>query len=286
MTLLCLPDSKYKENNIMYNFEKKFNGTVKFTYPDWKMKALAFSYDDANIADRRLVEIFNRYGMKGTFHIPSAWLKTKSENRITEAEINTLYDGHEVSGHGANHLNMAQLAKDEIAQEVAEDCREWQRILGHKLTGYSYPYGAYSNEVIEVLKANNLIYSRTVEHAEDFYLPEDFMKWHPHAHHRDNIAELGIKFLDFKAEKLSVLLIWGHSYEIPRENHWELIEDFCAQMANKEDIFYASMGDIARYVNAISKITTADNGKTLINNSDETVYYLLDGQKCVIEPAG
>ena len=104
-------------------------------------------------------------------------------------EINTLYDGHEVSGHGANHLNMAQLAKDEIAQEVAEDCREWQRILGHKLTGYSYPYGAYSNEVIEVLKANNLIYSRTVEHAEDFYLPEDFMKWHPHAPYAATRAE-------------------------------------------------------------------------------------------------
>ena len=34
-----------------------------------KMKALTFSYDDGNMADGRLIEILDRYGMKGTFNI-------------------------------------------------------------------------------------------------------------------------------------------------------------------------------------------------------------------------
>ena len=45
--------------------------TMDFLYPGWKKKALTFSYDDGQIYDRRLVEIFNRYGLKGTFHLNS-----------------------------------------------------------------------------------------------------------------------------------------------------------------------------------------------------------------------
>lgn len=33
-------------------------------YPHWKEKAVTFSYDDGQIYDRRLVEIFDRYGLK------------------------------------------------------------------------------------------------------------------------------------------------------------------------------------------------------------------------------
>ena len=32
-------------------------------------KALTFSYDDGIEQDRKLVEIFNRYGMKATFNL-------------------------------------------------------------------------------------------------------------------------------------------------------------------------------------------------------------------------
>ena len=85
---------------------------LTFTWPEWKMKSFALSYDDANIADRKLVGIFNRYGLKGTFHIPSAWLITKPENRISESEIMELYKGHEISGHGANHLYLAKIAEE------------------------------------------------------------------------------------------------------------------------------------------------------------------------------
>lgn len=44
-------------------------------YPGGKFKALTMSYDDGQIHDRRLVEIFNRHGIKGTFHLNSGLLK-------------------------------------------------------------------------------------------------------------------------------------------------------------------------------------------------------------------
>lgn len=36
-----------------------------------KNKAVTFSYDDGVEQDRRLVELFNKYGMKATFNINS-----------------------------------------------------------------------------------------------------------------------------------------------------------------------------------------------------------------------
>ena len=40
-----------------------------------KMKALTFSYDDGVFQDRRLLKIFNKYGLKGTFNLNSDMLR-------------------------------------------------------------------------------------------------------------------------------------------------------------------------------------------------------------------
>lgn len=52
---------------------------MKFLYPNGLEKALTFSYDDGRVFDRKLVEIFNRYGVKGTFHLNSGTLGKHAE---------------------------------------------------------------------------------------------------------------------------------------------------------------------------------------------------------------
>ena len=41
------------------------------------MKAITFSYDDGVTQDKRLVDIFNKYGLKATFNINSELLGRK-----------------------------------------------------------------------------------------------------------------------------------------------------------------------------------------------------------------
>ena len=38
-------------------------------FPGGKHKVLTFSYDDGKLEDRRLVEIFNKNGLRGTFNL-------------------------------------------------------------------------------------------------------------------------------------------------------------------------------------------------------------------------
>ena len=42
---------------------------VYVCFPEGKAKALTMSYDDGKIQDERLVSIFNRYGIRGTFNL-------------------------------------------------------------------------------------------------------------------------------------------------------------------------------------------------------------------------
>ena len=50
-------------------------------YPGGKFKALTFSYDDGTIHDRRLVEIFNQNGCKGTFHLNSGIMEGENNSK-------------------------------------------------------------------------------------------------------------------------------------------------------------------------------------------------------------
>ena len=58
---------------------------IKYLYKDGKRKALTMSYDDCPPEDSRLVELFNRYHIKGTFHMISA--KIKDGFWITPAQV-------------------------------------------------------------------------------------------------------------------------------------------------------------------------------------------------------
>ena len=69
-------------------------------YPGGKHKALTMSYDDGKVQDRRLVALFNQYGIKGTFHLNSGLLN--DPNRVQPEEFPALYAGHEVACHYIN----------------------------------------------------------------------------------------------------------------------------------------------------------------------------------------
>ena len=257
---------------------------IVITYPGWKLKALAFSYDDGNIADRKLVGIFDKYGMRGTFHIPSAWLKTKPQNRVTEAEIKTLYAGHEISGHGANHVSMPKLSQEKLEKELDDEIANWQRMTGKRILGYAYPYGSYSDKVIAEMKKRGLLYSRTVSKNQSFDLPADFLRWNPQAHHKQKIGQLADKYLALNPKKMTVLLIWGHSYEFAKADNWQIIEDFCKKMRGKKDIFYATMGDIAAYVLACRDLKISADGKKLENPSVMNIYFIRNGKRHMVGP--
>ena len=91
-------------------------------FPGNKRHALTMSYDDGVVQDRRLVEIFNKYGIKGTFHLNSSTLG--KEKHISADEVATLYAGHEVSVHSVTHPHLENIPTAQIHYEILDDRAE------------------------------------------------------------------------------------------------------------------------------------------------------------------
>ncbi len=257
---------------------------VKLTYPEWKYKALTFSYDDAGLADRRLVAIFNKYGMKGTFNVSSNRLGYG--NFLPAEELAKLYAGHEIASHGKNHKNMPKLTLDEQHREIADDLSALSRIAGYPVRGFAYPYAQTSAAVIDNLQKNSVYYGRICNATGDFRLPEDYMLWRPTAKHTHNIDKIAEKYKDYNpwGGVISLCYIWGHSYEFDRDKNWDVIENFCKKLSNHPDIWYATNLEICRYLTAYRNITSSMDNSKLYNNSSVTLYFMVNGVKVKLAP--
>ena len=53
---------------------------IYLRYPGGKLKALTFSYDDGVETDKRLIDIFKKHNLKGTFNINSLLFAPKARS--------------------------------------------------------------------------------------------------------------------------------------------------------------------------------------------------------------
>lgn len=246
-------------------------------YPNWKEKAVTFSYDDGQIYDRHLVEIFNYYGLKGTFHLNSGILGKKGF--VSAEEAGELYKGHEIACHGKEHHYPTHLCRELLLKEFYEDKVSLEKITGEFVRGCSYAFGEYNEQVINLLEDLGIIYSRTVKSTGAFSVPVDFMQWHPTCHHNDAFnGEIIQRFLHKpEYQKLPLLYIWGHSFEFEREKTWGKMEKLCEKISNDENAWYTTNIDYAEYMKAAKSLVFSLSGEQVKNLSKIPVYVKIDG---------
>ena len=264
--------------------EKRNPDMIEFRFPEGKDKALTFSYDDAQIYDRRLVSIFDQYDMKATFHLNSGTLG--EEGYIQKEEVGTLYANHEVASHAVTHPFFNELSQAMTVRELLEDRRALEGYAKKIVRGFSYPFGEFSDRLIETARQIGIVYARTVEDRLNFNLPSDFMLWHPTCHHNKVTDALIEDFLNPPLYRnLALFYIWGHSYEFERQNNWEHIRHICEALKGREDVWYATNLEIYEYVTAMRSLVMAADGKMLYNPTAIPIYLMIGYTKACI-PAG
>ena len=245
-------------------------------FPGGKHKVLTMSYDDGKLEDRRLIEIFNHYGIKGTFHLNSGLMD--DENRIKPEEWKELYRGHEVSCHTVLHPTIARCPLPQVALQVLEDRRALERAAGCPVRGMSYPNGSYTQEIVDMLPGLGIEYCRVVGSTDDFNMPENFLTWKSTCHHNHNLLENGKRFIELnKTQYLYLMYVWGHSYEFPRDDNWELMEEFCRMAGQRGDTWYATNIEIVDYMNAAAALKYTIDGDLVYNPSAKAVWISVDG---------
>ncbi len=276
-------------------------------FPEGKLKAVTFSYDDGVRTDIRLADIFCKYGVKGTFNINSMLMgEGNGSHRLSQNEIkeHILDRGHEIATHGAFHRAPLKQRPIQVIRDTL-DCRlQLEEAFDTIIRGMAYPdsgirsYSAGSahyNEVREYLSALDIAYSRTLAGDNDsFELPEDFYAWMPSAHHQNpNIMAYIDKFLAIKEDNMGyagrspkLFYIWGHSYEFDENhnNNWERIEEICQRLSGKDDTWYATNIEIYDYVKAYESLIFSADESRVYNPTLQTVWIDVDQKKFVIKP--
>lgn len=256
--------------------------TVYACFPEGKHKVLTMSYDDGKEEDRHLVSIFNQHGIKGTFHVNAGISDPK---RVPLEEYKTLYEGHEVSCHTYTHPTISRCPMEHVVHQVLDDRIALEKIMGYPIRGLSYPNGSYSKEIMEVLPKLGIKYSRVVGSSDNFAMPTDFYEWQATCHHNHNLLQHGEDFVSlFKKQYLYMMYVWGHSYEFTDKNNWELMEDFCKLVGNREDIWYASNIEIVDYLEAYSRLHFSGDCSFVYNPSVISVWLSVDGE--IVEVKG
>jgi peptidoglycan-N-acetylglucosamine deacetylase len=253
-------------------------------FPGGLPRAATFSYDDGVHQDKRLVEIFNKYGLKSTFHLNGGLFG--NGNRISSDEIG-IYDGHEISCHSLSHPTLTNINGESVVYQIVEDRKILEALTGQPIIGMSYPNGAYDSNVMAILKTCGIVYCRTVVSTGQFALPDDFLAWHPTCHHRDErIFDLIEGFT--ARDRFNVLYIWGHAYEFDRNeprNNWEHIEDVCKRVSEIENCWFATNIEIYRYAAALKQLIFTIDGSVVTNPSATDLWINVDAQPVKI-PAG
>ncbi|MBD3422337.1 MAG: polysaccharide deacetylase family protein [Chitinivibrionales bacterium] len=251
-------------------------------YPQARKRALALSYDDGVVQDKRLIELFNEYGLKGTFHLNSG-LMGQGE-RLAAREIRKVYEGHEVSAHTATHPRLDKMPLSLIAREILDDRRALEDIVEYPVRGMSYPYGHCTAKIAEMLPGLGIEYARTVVSTRHFRPSEDFARWHPTVHHNQDLMQVARAFFEQPPPSQSLLYVWGHSYEFDRQNTWSQIEQFCAFAAGRTDVWYASTREIVDYLNALASLKFSVNRDVVYNPTGLTLWIGVDFKPVIVEP--
>lgn len=253
-------------------------------FPEGKRGALTMSYDDGKIYDKRLVEIFNKYGIKGTFHLNSG--RKFDETTVCPDEFSEVYKGHEISCHCYSHPFPSVCPDITLINEILDDKRILEEYAGYTVRGMSYPFGEHTEKAINAFRCCGMKYARTTVATNGFAVPADFMKWHPTCHHKGDLKGLFDKFTQRFARHLNhnIMYVWGHSYEFDNDNNWNVIEEFCEYASGREDIWYATNIEIYDYITASRNLEVSVNGTTVYNPSNLSVWVMADGKITEIKP--
>ena len=223
---------------------------------DGKMKAVTFSYDDGVTQDLRVIEMLNRYGMKGTFNLNSGGFGGRFSNyiegnlvyrdKVFAHDVRAIYEGHEVASHTKNHPDLTKLSEEDIVYQIEEDRRALSELVGYDIVGLAYPCGYVDDRVVDIIRNKTGIkYARTVNVTKSYGLPTDLYRLDfTTRNFGEDIFEVAERFINLKPDSPTIFSVWGHAYEFDWHRDWHIFEEFLKLLSGHDDIFYGTNREV------------------------------------------
>ena len=143
ITLIIISVLVFFSNAFMYaesiNDEEVF---IKNGSRDKKLIALTFDDGPHPKETNQVLDVLNKYNIKGTFFVAG-----KHANWYSDPLIRANKEGHEIGNHTFNHPDITHLTNEQLEEEILK-CEEILiKLTGKKPTLFRPPYGSYNDTV-------------------------------------------------------------------------------------------------------------------------------------------
>jgi peptidoglycan/xylan/chitin deacetylase (PgdA/CDA1 family) len=115
-------------------------------------KPIIVSVDDGYVDDvRTILPDLKRLHMVATFFVITG--RTSEPGFVNDSQIRELdRAGMDVGDHTAHHVDLRAITPSELRMETAGSRHVLERILGHRVYAFAYPFGAYNDAVVAAVK--------------------------------------------------------------------------------------------------------------------------------------
>lgn len=205
--------------------------------PTKRKLRITTSWDDGHVLDMYLASLLKTYNIPATFYIPSNCGLEPQHIRNLDGL------GFEIGGHTVTHpSDMKLLGPEQLKFEIEENKRLLESIIRKPIAKFCYPRGRYNAEVIKAVEAAKYREART---TAVFYTPkeEDIVALYEmgttvHVYQRSEYErkswqEVAAIYAGWCAEMGGLFHLWGHSWEIDRDNEWNNLEAFFRLLNNE-----------------------------------------------------
>ena len=117
---------------------------------DKKVVALTFDISWGDKTPMPVIEILKANQVKSTFFLSGPWVK-----QYPEVPKRIKSDGHEIASHGYRHINLSNLSKNEIMEEIMKAHQSIKEVTETDANLIRTPNGDYNDHVIEAVHECN-----------------------------------------------------------------------------------------------------------------------------------
>jgi peptidoglycan/xylan/chitin deacetylase (PgdA/CDA1 family) len=225
------------------------------------------SWDDGHRLDSRLADLLAEYGLPGTFYVSPRDAEFEPGDRLARSQVINLSQGFEIGAHTMTHPRLTRLGKSAAQREIIDSKCYLEDAVGRAVDSFCYPYGLFGSEHVQIVHDAGFRYARTVRrfarstgsdrlrapttvHAYSHLvdIPQaialgrfnPMTSWDMYAHW----DRLAMHLFDGVLERGGVFHLWGHSWEIDRNNEWDALRRVLSYISNRSEVIYLVNGQL------------------------------------------
>jgi len=216
--------------------------------------SITTSWDDGHPLDLKTAALLAKYGLKGTFYVPTRFSEWPLMTKAQIVELDRM--GMEIGSHTVNHAVLTELSDSHVRGELIESRNELEDLLGKPVPAFCFPKGRFNARTCRLAQQAGYKLARTtvgfrtgrdfnparmpvsvqfVPHSRNIHVrhalkegnAKGLLNWIRVCKLVTELRQLCVLMMNSAVVESGIFHIWGHSWELQNLGLWRQLEEVC-----------------------------------------------------------